>query len=1312
MLDTFQKLLPILCAGVLCMPGSARADVRMLSSASSGITISYRPDHFRADTLHVDNKVYIRYSADEHIASGAPGTPALPARTVLFAAPESGVPTLTVSAPSRSNRTGVTVAPNPSHYTDKSGIATEVFSEDPVRYALSGFQPGDYAQLGKRWTVDGISVWELTLRPVLFDAHAATAAVTDSFTVTVSWSGALAPVARPARIPEEVVNRENCIVPESLRALKPGAEITSPFATGDWYRIAVSDSGMYSITGSELAAKGFPVGSTPVNSVRMYYGGGLVLDMNPHEATADSFREIAVRVRDVNGDGYFSADDSIVFYGEALSRFIMSNEAPTRTFQNHPYATQNIYWVTISSAGTPKRMASLSEMPSDTLPLRTTFPEILHIESDVAQEYAESGILWYWYMLKGTASRAFSFHAPNMASGDTALVRVSFLNPEIILNNSQDEKRIAHDIEIYINKDGPFKHHIPFTEFSSAEIGIAGLLKEKGNLIEMRRASGGADETVQLDWVELEYERKLEMPGSELEFFYKGDGSPVRFAVSGVGRETVEVFDTSDPYTVTEISGKKYDAGGRTLTFRALPPQGKLGRFLLFDPGAYLKVSSITKKANTNLRSSRNGADYIVITHSLFLDEARKLADWRARDSTVDPLKTMTVNVADIYDEFGWGVLDPTSIRDFLRFSRDNYTPGVRYCCLVGDATNRFKNISASQTAHNYVPTFSQGDVTTDDFYTWDDITWSPRLAIGRLCVNTVEDAKTTVGKIIDYERSPEKGIWRDRVLLIADDETSYGGSGEERDFSEDTEYIDRSTFIPQYIERMKLMMIEYPMENLQKPKATEALIDLFDQGSLIATFIGHGNRDLLAHEHILVGARDIERFNNGGRLPLFIAASCEVGEFDRVGYTSLAEMLQLRKGGGCIAAIAASRKTWNYSNVEMVKSFYVNTFDTAGNPEARIGDALRKAKRSYSNDTIKEHNVNRYHIFGDPATRLAIPRNRFQVAPLDTLHQLEKVNITGNVTSGGKPVSYTGTLHIRAEGPLVHKRYKLPRGGLYIDYTMPGKVFFRGEIPIGGSGFASPLVVPKDLTSDTKESRIYLFAEGDAHDATGIIDKLAVGGIDPSAPEDTAGPEIKFAFDGKTFESGDYVRRQPTLTASLHDPSGLNIYGNRGHNVTLTLDKSEVTVLTGEVRNVGGFTTGLAEYTLPMLSPGEHQLEMNVYDSYNNVSKKTVAMHVVGSETGDIAIRDLLNYPNPMRTDGTTFTFNLTDDAGSAEIRIYSQSGRLVDKFKFSAEYGFNRIPWKPATEIANGVYFYKLTVHSQNGRKASRTEKMIVMR
>ncbi|HUT63830.1 MAG TPA: T9SS type A sorting domain-containing protein, partial [Anaerolineae bacterium] len=387
--------------------------------------------------------------------------------------------------------------------------------------------------------------------------------------------------------------------------------------------------------------------------------------------------------------------------------------------------------------------------------------------------------------------------------------------------------------------------------------------------------------------------------------------------------------------------------------------------------------------------------------------------------------------------------------------------------------------------------------------------------------------------------------------------------------------------------------------------------------------------------------------------------------------------------------------------------SFYNFLFNRGKNPEHRIGYALQLAKHDVDID-----NSNYFIILGDPATRLMIPRYGFSVAQLDTIYRLQKLDLSGSIHDDSNPVPYNGTLYIKARGPKIQKKYSTENNLRTITYTQPGNIFYFGELDISGNDFNAALVVPKDLSSVGEKPVIYFFATGQDREASGTLSGFSIGGLYNEAPDDREGPHIQLKFDGKNFNDGDYLSRQPTLQATITDPSGINICGNRGHNITLLMDKTEIVILSDRFKALNGFSMGIIEYSLPILSPGEHLLEMNVYDTYNNASKKQVTAYVVGTVTGDISIMNLLNYPNPMDENGTTFTFSLTDEARHANIKIYSQSGRLVDSIKFPAGYGFNQIPWSPPFKIANGVYFYKLTVRSVNGRTSSKIEKLVVMK
>ncbi len=63
-------------------------------------------------------------------------------------------------------------------------------------------------------------------------------------------------------------------------------------------------------------------------------------------------------------------------------------------------------------------------------------------------------------------------------------------------------------------------------------------------------------------------------------------------------------------------------------------------------------------------------------------------------------------------------------------------------------------------------------------------------------------------------------------------------------------------------------------------PDVNKAINAQINSGCLIFNYVGHGNENGLAHERV-VKTEDINSWNNGGRLPLFITATCEFSRFD-----------------------------------------------------------------------------------------------------------------------------------------------------------------------------------------------------------------------------------------------------------------------------------------------------------------------------------------------------------------------------------------------------------------------------------------------
>lgn len=79
-------------------------------------------------------------------------------------------------------------------------------------------------------------------------------------------------------------------------------------------------------------------------------------------------------------------------------------------------------------------------------------------------------------------------------------------------------------------------------------------------------------------------------------------------------------------------------------------------------------------------------------------------------------------------------------------------------------------------------------------------------------------------------------------------------------------------------------------------------------------------------------------------------------------------------------------------------------------------------------------------------------------------------------------------------------------------------------------------------------------------------------------------------------------------------------------------------------------------------------------------------------------------NYPNPFNPE-TVIGFNLVE-ASDYELTIYNVTGQVVEVFSGSRNAGYEEVKWN-ASNVASGVYFYKLTAGS-----FTETKKMVLLK
>jgi hypothetical protein len=250
--------------------------------------------------------------------------------------------------------------------------------------------------------------------------------------------------------------------------------------------------------------------------------------------------------------------------------------------------------------------------------------------------------------------------------------------------------------------------------------------------------------------------------------------------------------------------------------------------------------------------------------------------------------------------------------------------------------------------------------VRTTYLWTASDLAYSlvngedglPDIAIGRLPASSVEEVRSAVSKILRYEGS-RRGL-AEKIVLIADD------SDEGGDFVANAEELSRTVFSASGAETIYL-------SHLGTDATRRAVIEAFDQGSTLTSYIGHGGIDLWASERILSSA-DVSALSPQERQPLLLTLNCLNGYFHFPYFDSLSEELLKPQDRGVIAAISPSGLSLDGPAHKLHRALLEELLNGA---HPRLGDAFLAAQESYAATGAFPELLKIYHLLGDPALML-----------------------------------------------------------------------------------------------------------------------------------------------------------------------------------------------------------------------------------------------------------------------------------------------------------------------------------------------------
>lgn len=939
-------------SGTAIVRAQTPAPITIIETTATSMTIEFHIDTFAWEQVVEGAETFYRVQIPDLSQRMDPGRPELPVAGALLGVPATVGLTVTLINSSYETYSGyhLHLAERVARTSDQGEtMSNGGWLTDPMLIDVpedtDEFLPATLVDLDEVGYLRDQATAQLTFYPVQYNAATQSVRIYRQLTARLTWKPT---VAAGAHIEESVspvfesllqvalLNYETLDRPDRTALSLQEKLPAPPVATAQYvanatpaFKIGVDREGIYRLGAPDLRTAGLDPSTLDPRK----------LQLSNHGVTIP----ILVAGED---DGHFDEADFILFYGTAIES---------------AYTKLNIYWLTIEE--TPGLRMGFKEGQPSGGPSPAAFPTRLHAEEDTA----------YWQAMRGSADRWFwgTRLAPN--TDGLARERTYPFSLQEIANtdrlstvrvNLQGYTGLEHRTQIYLNDtlidDQSWRGQTAFTH--NVQLPHS-LLRSGDNQIRVTTVKTIASiDQILVNWIEVDYQAAYKADKNELWFGLPAAGQQ-EITVHGFKRDDIFVWDVTDPAHPIILMNTQLVDEGRRFALHSSDSGSVASRYYAFSPEHFQPPLFFYADQPSAWRSTANAADYILITSEQFYASALLLADHRRQQG----LRVAIIGIQDIYDEFSHGLFDPHAIRDFLAYAYTNWQrPAPLYVLLLGDANQDYKDNLGNGTV-NYVPSWNlnsalSGEVSSDDWFAQvhgDD--HLPDLLVGRLVAQSDAEATAIVAKIIRYETGPSDQSWNKQVLLVADDDDTR--------FQELSERLaDQLPF--DYTKSRVYDLSSNPQQQIVNAINTgQVLVNYAGHGEFFGWGIGGNNAGSIFHKD------DVAFLANGERLPVITVGNCLNGFFaGPKTAAALAEVLQRTPERGAVAIWAPSGLGYPTGHAILLERVYEAIFRY---DQLTLGGATTAAKiATLTENSFWADLTQSYILFGDPATRLAIPPN------------------------------------------------------------------------------------------------------------------------------------------------------------------------------------------------------------------------------------------------------------------------------------------------------------------------------------------------
>lgn len=1090
-------------------------------------------------------------------------------------------------------------------------------------------------------------------------------------------------------------------------------EERSVLADGHWMKIRVSESGVCRMSFSELRSAGLEP-----SQVRVFGYGGAQKEQDFSKRNIDDLPQVPVYV----------GEDYILFYvqGPISWTYNGSRFAHTRnTYSDFGY------YLLSDDAGAmlpfPEAEA-VSGSPTD-----VTYYSYYQVQDNDSVNLIDrtgvsgGGRTFYGEQFAAGQTRTFTFSTP-YANGDNSSVYIDMAANAATTSTVKAQLNNTSSKSIYISS-------IPdhYTFGVAGTISMNGASEEQNQRVTMQFVNSNAGALAWLNYIEITTPSELVMTGSYMgirSLVNRNTTNPVRFLLRNTTAST-QIWDVTDLAAIQRMPTTMVDD---QLAWVGTQADGVHEYIAVNTDGTkFVQAEVVGEVKNQNLHALSN-IDYIIICPEGYEDVSEDLA--KAHEAK-QAITYAIVTDQQVYNEFSSGTPDATAYRWLMKMLYDRAKNGIgqqpRWLLLMGHGTfdnRKLLRNSGTSLLLTYQSKNSVNEIkayATDDYFAYLDdnegaIDTQGRMdiGVGRLPVESLDEARTTVDKLIQYIRNEQTGKWKNQLVYLADD----GENGTHTETAEKSAELVRIKN-PDFIVH-KIFLDAYPQEvnasGESYPLAKNRVLNLLKNGVLFFDYSGHGGYNAITNESIL-NLKDIAGMTNKNQA-FWLFATCNFAQCD-AGKRSAAETAVLNPKGGAIGILAATRTVYAPQNTNLNRSVCDTLFGHSDvfHYDMTLGEAILIGKNLLGSD----ENKLAYVLLGDPCMRLNYPTDYHveTLTEMDTLNALSVQHVEGRIID--EDLNTVSDFNGKVDITIYDKMQSIPTrdndnaGGdprvvAYNDYP---NTIFSGATDVKDGLFNYTFMVPKDIRYNFGSGRIVYYAVTadslETAEAVGHFEQFIIGGTGSTVAIDTIGPEMEIYLNSPAFRNGDKTYATPRFFANLYDENGINTAGaGIGHDLMLIIDDDPKMIYSlNEYFTAANnsYQAGQVSYLMEELANGPHSLTFRAWDLLNNSTTKSLNFIV---EAGlDPSIYNVTTYPNPVQQSGVVHlivNYDQPDELIETEIYLYNTAGQMVYSHKQDNPDAVSIN--LPALGLNTGVYIYSVKIKSASSKYSTTSGKIIVTR